>query len=47
MWSLPIFWQRTGGIFSSDRDLSANAFYYLGEDSRLAVSLNLAPSEDT
>ena len=31
------FWERTGGIFTSDRDLSANAFYipFGGFDSRI------------
>ena len=31
------FWERTGGMFSRDRDISSNAFFFLGEDSILAA----------
>ena len=39
------FWERTGGLFSRDRDLTANAFYYPGEDLMIATLLDLAPLE--
>ena len=35
------FWERTGGIFSRDRDLSANAFYIPLGGSILAALMNL------
>ena len=34
------FWERTGGLFSSDRDLSANAFYIPWGGSDVAASMN-------
>ncbi len=36
------FWERTGGLFSRDRDLSGNAFQILGEDSIIAAGISPA-----
>ena len=36
------FWERTGGIFSADRDISANRFFIRLEDSIAAVGISLA-----
>ena len=32
------FWERTGGLFSRDRDISSNAFQIPGEDSMIAAA---------
>jgi len=39
------FWERTGGLFSRDRDLSANAFYLPWGDSNFAAGLSPATLE--
>ena len=36
------FWERTGGLFSRDRDLSANAFYIPWGGAIFAAAVNLA-----
>ena len=38
------FWERTGGLFSRDRNLSANAFFIRLADSTLAAWMNPATS---